>query len=522
VNLSASCLGAAFSLGLLAACTDPPAPNAPAYALNAEELLDPRSCKSCHPGQFEEWEGSMHAFAASDPVFLAMNRRGQEETNGKLGNFCVNCHAPMAVQAGLTDDGLNLPELPYEYQGVTCYFCHSANSVDGAHNNPLKLRTDGTLVGPFDDPKQNPAHASAYATLADSKHKHSSAACGACHDVKVGPPISSTEFNLERTFEEYQATLFGNSSDPGQLSCNDCHMPISPRRSQSAVGSGMPERTSRRHDFEGIDTPTEGWPGRERQQLLISQFLGATLIGEICVSQFGVVEVTLENAGAGHHFPSGASHDRLAWLDLHATTVDSDTPIALTRDPEAEDAAAGTRSLALTDTVLTADGSEAHMFWEAAELAQSTTLPGLVTRDPLDPAYHLERASWRLNAEQNTPDSITRVELTVRIRPIKLAVLNSLVASGHLGSLAEARQPDLSAATKQTPLRVTRTSYGVQTPSATRASLHFRRLSFGRARKQHPTIDVLERRWWTAHKHSACRTRGFWGAKVGVRFDRRG
>jgi hypothetical protein len=40
----------------------------------------------------------MHAYAAEDPVFLAMNARGQRETQGALGAFCVNCHAPLAVQ----------------------------------------------------------------------------------------------------------------------------------------------------------------------------------------------------------------------------------------------------------------------------------------------------------------------------------------------------------------------------------------------------------------------------------------
>ena len=43
----------------------------------------------------------MHAYAAEDPVFLAMNQRGQRETNGELGDFCVQCHAPVAVHVGL-------------------------------------------------------------------------------------------------------------------------------------------------------------------------------------------------------------------------------------------------------------------------------------------------------------------------------------------------------------------------------------------------------------------------------------
>src|SRR5258708_7450078 len=63
-----------------------------------EDLLNPEKCKDCHPKYYQEWSGSMHAYAMKDPVFIAMNKRGQEETKGALGAFCVNCHAPMAVR----------------------------------------------------------------------------------------------------------------------------------------------------------------------------------------------------------------------------------------------------------------------------------------------------------------------------------------------------------------------------------------------------------------------------------------
>ena len=63
----------------------------------------------------------MHAYASTDPVFLAMNQRGQRETNGELGSFCVQCHAPMALRTGATTDGLNLKTLPEHLQGVTLF-----------------------------------------------------------------------------------------------------------------------------------------------------------------------------------------------------------------------------------------------------------------------------------------------------------------------------------------------------------------------------------------------------------------
>src|SRR5688572_10024849 len=78
----------------------------------AEELYDSQRCAGCHPSHYDEWSASMHAYAARDPVFIAMNQRGQEETGGALGSLCVNCHAPMAVRTGATVDGLNLDQVP--------------------------------------------------------------------------------------------------------------------------------------------------------------------------------------------------------------------------------------------------------------------------------------------------------------------------------------------------------------------------------------------------------------------------
>ena len=104
-------------------------------ALSREELLNPETCKSCHPKHYREWASSMHAYAAKDPVFLAMNQRGQRETKGKLGDFCVNCHAPMAVREGKTKDGLNLDRVMWATD-----FPHS----DGTYPHSRAIMADVT------------------------------------------------------------------------------------------------------------------------------------------------------------------------------------------------------------------------------------------------------------------------------------------------------------------------------------------------------------------------------------------
>jgi hypothetical protein len=55
--------------------------------LTTAELKDPSTCQTCHPAQFAQWSRSMHAYASDDPVFIAMNKRGQRETGGGAGRF---------------------------------------------------------------------------------------------------------------------------------------------------------------------------------------------------------------------------------------------------------------------------------------------------------------------------------------------------------------------------------------------------------------------------------------------------
>ena len=145
----------------------------------------------------------MHAYASEDPVFRAMNARGQHETDGELGDFCVQCHAPLATQLGLTKDGLDLDDVPKHLQGVTCYFCHQITEIQGTHNNPLRLAFDTVMRGGYSDPVPNSAHGSMYSDLLDRRALRSSDACGTCHDI-----VNPKNVHLEKTLVEWHGSIF--------------------------------------------------------------------------------------------------------------------------------------------------------------------------------------------------------------------------------------------------------------------------------------------------------------------------
>ena len=219
-----------LALVVIAGCSAENNETEAAKKLTRAELMDPQSCAECHPNHVREWSGSMHAYAAEDPVFRALNARGQRDTDGELGDFCVQCHAPMAVREGLTTDGLNLAEVPQEYKGVTCYFCHTINGIEDDHNAEVTLAGGIAMRGGIANPVANDAHPSKYSVLHDRNDLESAKLCGSCHDI-----ITPKGVHLERTFAEWQETLFAEVASAMEDSPNPDPTPRVPGLSLKRV-----------------------------------------------------------------------------------------------------------------------------------------------------------------------------------------------------------------------------------------------------------------------------------------------
>ncbi|RMG12832.1 MAG: hypothetical protein D6729_16045 [Deltaproteobacteria bacterium] len=419
---------------LLAGCPGGPEPSLP-----REALLDPATCQRCHPAHYEEWQGSMHAYAADDPVFIAMNARGQRETDGALGDFCVRCHAPMAVAEGLTADGLNLDEVPQALKGVTCYFCHQVAAVEGIHNNPLRLAGDTTMRGGIEDPLPNEAHPAAYSPIHDRRRRESAEMCGACHDI-----VTPSGVHLERTFAEWLQSIFSQENSGQRLTCGQCHM--TGRDGIAADVEGVGIRRVHDHSFPGVDLALTEWPGKEAQRAMIQAELDSTVQSRLCVTPDPpdlVVEVVLENFLAGHNWPSGAAQDRRAWIELVAYEGDS-VVYESGRVPEGEAAALHAEMdpdfWLLRDRIFDGDGHEVHMFWEAQGY-ESELLAPVQTLDRTDPRFdHASRRTYRV------PMTADRITLDLHLRPMGLEVLDDLIAGGDLDPSIRARMPTFTLA----------------------------------------------------------------------------
>jgi hypothetical protein len=401
--------------------------------LSRAQLLDPTTCGACHVQHATDWAASMHAYASDDPVFRAMNQRGQRETAGQLGVFCVNCHAPMAVRDGATTDGLNLDAVPSSLHGVTCYFCHSVESVDGGHDDPLLLSDDLVMRGELSDAISNSAHATVYSDLLDREQPGSATLCGSCHDVVTGHGAS-----IERTFQEWQASVFSQPA-PALLTCSGCHMQQSPTTAPIAQYAGAPPRYYYAHSWPAVDVvlPPPGSAPVDLDAGLAAanaSFLRDTLQSALCFEPgIGSIQVTLDNAGSGHDWPSGATQDRRAWVEIVAY-VDGGVSYANGVVPPGGDVTQLVDGgvWLMRDCMFDDAGTQVDMFWQAAS-TEGNELPPLATFDVGNPAFyktHIRQSYYAGPSLQgSTPDVITA---TVILEAMGHDVLEDLVDSGDL------------------------------------------------------------------------------------------
>jgi len=424
-------------------------------ALTRSELLDPTTCKDCHPKHYEQWSASMHAYATEDPVFVAMNKRGQEETNGELGTFCVNCHAPMAVRenafAGLgTDKFGDVEALPEQLKGVTCYFCHNATGVGEPHNNGnVTLANDDVMRGAISNALEPSVHKVAYSEFHDPTKLQSSLMCGTCHDI-----VTPRGLHLERTFEEYSQSI---QSEPGAFfaSCQDCHMGRNEDRQVIATKTGRPgeltnNRTLHPHLWPAVDLPLTEWPHAEAMRSAIEQCEFKRTLSyrtlELLPGPLGQLRIALESE-AGHNTPSGAAQDRRMWVELTGYDANNNELFALGRiaDQAVEEPEGERHPCMFREYMLDETGAETHDFWEGASLdaSRGQLLPFKKIGSSVMPGFHSKECLFQppLSA---AVEPAHHVEMHVRMRPMGMDVLNDLVSTGHLSPDIPPRMQTLS------------------------------------------------------------------------------
>ncbi|MDP6726871.1 MAG: multiheme c-type cytochrome [Candidatus Marinimicrobia bacterium] len=297
-----------------------------------EDFNSATDCQNCHPNHYEEWSASMHAYSTQDPVWFKLQQNAHNSHAAKgveLGDFCVQCHSPIAALTDAITDHENLtPEimssLPIQIQeGVTCDVCHStthlpeSTDIQTAEQNfetaDFKLYMDGTRYSIIDDPQNNSFHESEFHEGYDQ-----SDFCRNCHNLTVnGMDAEVTNFEWEGTAFEAMGS-----------ECQTCHMPT--YEGYAAEGGPLRENLHR-HYFPGVGTSIIAESENNGLLPAISEILDGSadvnifepLADTLLSTEPLTIKLIISN-NAGHNFPSGVTFTRQLWLEVIAS-IDGDT-----------------------------------------------------------------------------------------------------------------------------------------------------------------------------------------------------
>ena len=281
-----------------------------AGAIESSDFDDPTVCKGCHAEIYNQWDGSMHSIAYTDPVYLKEEEMASRETDGLTDTYCARCHTPIGVLSGeVPPIGLeNLSEI--SKKGIQCDFCHSVNKSTGIGNGAFMVSPDGIKRGPYDDSK-SPYHGSMFSDL----HTKSEF-CGMCHEVYH--PV--TGIPIEETYTEWKEGPYSKTTQ-----CQDCHMTPGVTHFEANPGkaSGIgPERDHvYTHHFVGGNAVVTGVIGSEVHQRMAEERLKSAATLELEIekkdNEAGIT-VKVTNIGAGHKLPTGLTEAREAWIEILA------------------------------------------------------------------------------------------------------------------------------------------------------------------------------------------------------------
>ncbi|HSH00722.1 MAG TPA: multiheme c-type cytochrome [candidate division Zixibacteria bacterium] len=376
-------LGATLALTLaLSSCADDkksgvtnnPVDTTGPQLLDITKYSPAQTCAVCHPDQVEQWQGSMHAYAAKDPVMAAINLAGQMAYVNAVDQGCVKCHSMLGSRAGLTPWGEydvdNLPQVAQE--GIGCDVCHMMESFNELQNGEINLTEEPIRYGTIRDPVPNAFHESEFKPFYGRSEY-----CGTCHDIDNGSGLM-----FEATFTEWQN---GGFTVTGKT-CNDCHMPAYIGRATPT----SPERVLHDHKFIGTDLAFIDFPGKPEQQQLVQEMLQnsvtMTLNAPATVTPGAdySFSVDLLNDLTGHNVPSGATFLREVWLQVVVTDAAGDTVYASglldanddLKDDDSEFPERDDDLFNLQSTMLRADSVKTWEPWVIAYLVDPTLRPG--------------------------------------------------------------------------------------------------------------------------------------------------
>jgi hypothetical protein len=302
------------------------------------EFTEPTVCAGCHPQQYEEWRGSVHALAFQDPIYQGELNKGFKAVGHGVTRQCEGCHS----SAGVVKVEIKGPGLqglsPLALAGVSCDICHSISGVTHwqtpSHEpeNGSFILTPGvdtksgvTLIkrGPF---KPSEGCGGGFHDCTESLLHLQADLCASCHQVYH----YDSHFPIEATYLEWKHGPYAQKD----IMCQDCHMVDIEIFKRSADSFQKPSRQEYHHFFNGANYllyylakgAAEKAGDKElaanltqKYEMAVARLKSAADLEISPVYKKGRltdIKVRVKNIRAGHNLPTSLTNVRQMWLEV--------------------------------------------------------------------------------------------------------------------------------------------------------------------------------------------------------------
>ncbi len=303
-------------------------------------FTEPGVCAGCHPQQYAEWSGSVHALAFQDPLYQGELNKGFKAAGHEVMRQCEGCHAP----AGMVTGEIKGPGLkglgPLALAGVSCDICHSVSGVTHLQTPTNEPENGSFILAPGTDTrdgyrlvkrapfKPSQGCGNGFHECAESSLHLTSELCAGCHQVYQ----YESHFPLEATYLEWKHGPYAQKG----IQCQDCHMVDTATFIRTADTFRRPARSEYRHFFSGANYLLYTLAGEaarkagntqlaasleKKYQMAMEKLLAAADLELFPVYRGGVlaeIKVRVRNVRAGHNLPTSLTNVRELWLEVTA------------------------------------------------------------------------------------------------------------------------------------------------------------------------------------------------------------
>ena len=313
-------------------------------------FTEPETCGGCHPQQYEEWNGSVHALAFQDPVYQGELNKAFKAVGHEVTRQCEGCHSPAGMVTGeIKGPGLaNLGRVALA--GVSCDICHSISAVTHWQTPAHEPENGSFVLTPGVDGaagptliKRGPAKPSegcggGFHECRESPLHNQTDLCAGCHQVYH----HEYHFPLEATYLEWKHGPYAQRN----IHCQDCHMVDTKTFLQAADSFRKPARDEYRHYFSGANYLLYHLAGAaakkagdaalaaslgKKYEMAVGKLKAAAELELSPVYRNGAlaeVRVRVKNVRAGHNLPTSLTNVREMWLEVTAKDASGATVIA--------------------------------------------------------------------------------------------------------------------------------------------------------------------------------------------------